>query len=201
MENNKSKTKSFLRKYGFYILAGCLAVAITLTLTLGVKKQPETPLDNQVYQEVNDPVVDVEAPAITFALPLENAVILKGFSATELMFNQTLKQWESHKALDLVSESSKNVIACLEGTVKNVETNYANGTVITIEHAGGFVSKYSSVAECQVKAGDVVEKGQVLGVVSTTSANEAGQGEHLHFALQKDGKIVDPTAYLEFGDK
>lgn len=195
MEKNNSKTKKFLKKFGAYILAGGLAVAIVLTLTLSLSKggKESTVTDNTI--------VDVDTKPLVFTIPLEGATVLKGYSATDLMFNSTLKQWESHKAVDLISESSKSVLACLEGTVVKVEKSYANGTMIEIEHKNGFVSTYSSLSDSLVKVGDVVSAGQMLGEISSSGANEMTQGDHLHFALSKDGKIVDPTSYLELSNK
>lgn len=195
MEKNSTKTKKFFKKFGVYILAGCLAVAIVLTLTLSLTKVGSDKNTNQ------EPVVDVDTKPLVFTLPLEGATVLKGYSATDLMYNSTLKQWESHKAVDLVSETSKNVLACLEGTVRKVEKTYAHGTMIEIEHKNGFVSTYSSLADSLVKAGDIVSAGQKLGEVSSTGANEMAQGDHLHFALSKDGKVVDPASFLELSNK
>ena len=43
--------------------------------------------------------------------------------------------------------------------------------------------------------GDSVSAGQIIGAVGTTAAAESGQ-PHLHFAVTKDGKAVDPNEYL-----
>lgn len=196
MEKNSTKTKRFFKKFGVYILAGCLAIAIILTLTLTLRGGEK--VDNTLN---NDPVVDVDTKPLVFTLPLEGATVLKGYSSTDLMFNSTLKHWEAHKAVDLVSESSKMAVACLEGTVRKVEKTYANGTTIEIEHKEGFVSTYSSLSDSLVKVGDTVTAGQKLGEVSSSASNEMAQGDHLHFVLQKDGVKVDPTSYLELSNK
>lgn len=196
MEKNNTKTKKFFKKFGVYILAGCLALAIVLTLTLTLRSGEV--VDNTLN---NDPVVDVDTKPLTFTLPLEGATVIKGFSSTDLMYNSTLKHWESHKAVDLVSQTSTMAVACLEGTVKNVEKSYAKGTTIEIEHEGGFVSTYSSLSDSLVKIGDSVSAGQNLGEVSSSASNEMAQGDHLHFVLQKDGKKVDPSSYLELSNK
>lgn len=198
MEKNNTKTKKFLKKFGAYILAGCLVVAIVLTLTLTLGKGEQKVVDNTLN---NDPIVEVDTKPLVFTVPLENATVLKGFSATDLMFNSTLKHWEAHKAVDLVSETSNMAVACLEGTVTKVEKTYANGTTIEIEHKEGFVSTYSSLSDSLVEVGDVVTAGQNLGEVSTSASNEMAQGDHLHFVLKKDGKKVDPASYIELSNK
>lgn len=197
MEKNNTKTKKFLKKFGVYILAGCLVIAIVLTLTLTLRGG-EKEVDNALN---NDPIVDVDAKPLVFTLPIENATVLKGFSSTDLMYNSTLKHWEAHKAIDLMSETSNMAVACLGGAVAKVETSYSNGTTIQIEHSEGFVSTYSSLSSSLVKAGDIVTAGQSLGEVSSSAANEMAQGDHLHFVLEKDGVKVDPSSYLELSNK
>lgn len=196
MKNNNTKTKKFFKKFGAYILAGCLAITIVLTLTLTLRGNGN--IDDTLN---NEPVVDVDTKPLVFSLPLEGATLEKGFSSTALMFNSTLKHWEAHKAVDLVSSTSKIAVACLEGTVRKVEKTYAFGTTIQIEHKEGFVSTYSSLSDSLVKVGDVVSAGQNLGEISTSAANEMAQGDHLHFILEKDGVKVDPTSYLELSNK
>ncbi len=196
MENKTTKTKKFFKKFGFYILAGCLGIAIILSLTLGLNKS-----GNTLEQTPSDPVVDVDTTPLVFTLPIENAVAIKGFSSTELMYNSTLKQWEAHKALDLTSQTSKMVVSCLDGKVTKVDKTYKDGVIIEIEHGQGFVSCYSSLKESLVKVGDQIKAGQNLGEISTTAANESASGEHLHFTLSKNGAVVDPSSYLELSEK
>ena len=152
--------------------------------------------------EVEEPVtVPSGNDAIVFVLPVDSPELIKGFSSTELMYNETLGQWESHKAVDLKSENLK-VYAVMSGKVTNVVKNYENGTTITISHDNGFVSVYSSLdADVLVAVDDVVNKGQEIAKMSSSSANEQSQGNHLHFELFKNGEKVDPANYLTLENK
>ena len=89
---------------------------------------------------------------------MENASVAKDFSNKELQYNDTLKQWEIHKALDLASDTSNNVLAIANGTVTNVYNNYLEGGVIEITHDNGIKSVYKSLEEISVKNGDYVKK-------------------------------------------
>ena len=58
-----------------------------------------------------------------------------------------------------------------------------------------------SINNLTVKAGDKVERGQVLGTVADTASSELEAGAHLHFSLEDNGNKVDPAAYLNISSK
>lgn len=188
--NTKKKIFSVMKKYGYYCLAGLLTIglALTLSLTIGNVTTPE-------------PTVPVGNVDLTFVLPMENVTILKGFSNSELQYNQTLNQWEAHKGVDLTSEQL-SVYSVLDGKVKSVSYAYETGTKIEIEHNNGFVSIYSSLDKnTTVKEGDTVKKGEKIGEIADSSSRESLEGKHLHFELLQDGNKIDPANYITFEQK
>lgn len=191
--NSKSKFLGGLKKYGYYILAFVLIAGITLSVVLTADKQAQQNTE-----------IETETKPVVFGLPVSSPSVLKWYSDTELMYNETLKQWESHKALDIVSSDANdlNVYAVLDGTVTALEMTYEDGTILTITHDGGFVSKYYCLSDVtSLKVSDSVKKGDKIGQMSTTGANETKTGNHLHFELYKDGKKVDPANYLTLENK
>lgn len=190
----KQKVLNFLKKYGYYCIAGALIVAIGLTVLFATKNEGGnaniTPDDN---------IVSVDTKPISFELPMKDASLLKGFSDTEIQYNKTLNQWEAHKSCDLVA-SDLSVFAVESGTITAIENNFAFGTIVTITHRDGFVSTYASLADnVPVKKGDTVTKGQKIGEASDTAENESSEGKHLHFEMFKNGNRVDPSNYISFG--
>lgn len=190
----KQKVLNFLKKYGYYCIAGALIVAIGLTVLFATKNEGGnaniTPDDN---------IVSVDTKPISFELPMKDASLLKGFSDTEIQYNKTLNQWEAHKSCDLVA-SDLSVFAVESGTITAIENNFAFGTIVTITHRDGFVSTYASLADnVPVKKGDTVTKGQKIGEASDTAENESSEGKHLHFEMFKNGNKVDPSNYISFG--
>lgn len=138
----------------------------------------------------------------SYAVPLENAVILKDYNAGELQYNDTLKQWEIHKAMDLVSETNANVYAIADGTVTNLYNNYLEGTVIEISHSNGLVSVYKSLEQkTNVNLGDSVKKGDVIGTASSSMSRENNSGSHLHFEMFLNNVAVNPNDYIDFSAK
>ena len=70
------------------------------------------------------------------------------------------------------------------------------GTTVVLEHDNGYQTTYANLqTKPNVEVGDPVSAGQIIGAVGTTAAAESGQ-PHLHFAVTKDGKAVDPNEYL-----
>lgn len=68
------------------------------------------------------------------------------------------------------------------------------GKYIAIEHADGTLTMYAHLKKIQVRYGQKVRKGQVLGVMgSTGSAN----GTHLHFEVHVSGRAADPRYFLD----
>ncbi len=188
----KNKFKEFFNKFGAYIGAGVLVLSLTITgLTIGLTAGPVNPDDG----------VDVSTTELKFSLPMTSPEVLKDFSASELQENTTLGHWEAHLSMDLASADGL-VYSVLDGTVLDVSYNYMDGNMVTIQHADGFVSIYSSLGdEVLVAKGDSVSAGQKIGVVSASATSESEIGEHLHFTLTKNNKKIDPNNYIEFQNK
>lgn len=198
METNKKKKGllGVVKKYGYYMMAGALVLGMSLAIAFSAGTSVENIEDTN-----KQPDVPSSTAPVVFVLPVDGPELIKGYSSTELFYNETLGQWESHKGVDLVSDNLK-VYAVLAGTVTNVVKNYENGTTITIAHEDGFVSVYSSLdADVLVAVDDKVSKGQEIAKMSASSANEQAQGNHLHFELFKNGEKVDPSNYLTFENK
>ena len=192
MENEKTGTKKtnfweFIKKYSYYLILGILilafAIAIIVTSNLASKEEPASPTN---------------VTSITFSSPVLNGQVNRGYSANELQYNSALKIWEVHKAIDFSAEIGTDVLACFDGTVTSVTTNLLQGTVVEIDHGDGLVSKYGSLdTSVNVKVGDTVKTGDVIGKASGSATGETtGEGE-VHFEVWKDGSAIDPSNYLD----
>ena len=89
-----------------------------------------------------------------------------------------------------------DVVAILDGIVKDVKEDTTLGNVITIEHENGITSVYQSVGEIAIKVNDTVAKGQVIAKSSTSNIS-TDLGNHLYFELIIDGICVDPENYYD----
>ena len=149
----------------------------------------------------NNASILVSNTATSYLSPMENATVVKDFLNKELQYNDTLKQWEIHKAIDLVSDTSNNVYAIADGTVTNVYENYLEGGVIEITHENGIKSVYKSLSDVSVKKGDFVHQSDVIASISTSMARELNTGAHLHFEMFENDISVNPNNYIDFSKK
>lgn len=191
MENETKTTKKelsyYIKKYGYYFaLAGLLivlSVAIVLTSVMS-NNEEET-------EQTNSAV-------ISFGLPVLNGTVIKNYSDTQLQYNSVLNIWEIHKAVDFAAEVGTDVLACYDGVVSSIETNFLEGTVIEIDHGDGLKTCYGSLdGNVNVKVGDIVNKGDILGKASNTATGEVETSGEVHFEVWKDGNLVDPSAYMD----
>ena len=118
-------------------------------------------------------------------------------------YNPTLNSYYEHKGVDFIAEAGTNVLAVEDGMVESIyKEDMLLGTQITIKHDNGLKSVYRFVNELDtLSVGDKVEKGEVIATVAEATGDEYKDGAHLHFAMEKDGKSVDPTQYLTLEEK
>ena len=196
---DKTKTtqkKNKVMSYVYTAIIALLVVACGITIAFVNAKNTSS----SVSVEPTDQTVQVSVN--TFVVPVKDATIAKDYSGSELQYNETLKQWEIHKAIDFIVGENKNVFAVSDGTVSNVYTNYLEGTVVEISHKDGIVSVYKSLSkEVSVSIGDKVSAGSVIGSVDESMAQELKTGAHLHFEMLKNGTKVNPNDYLDLGNK
>lgn len=140
------------------------------------------------------PVV-AEAPRMIVD-PLRGDVLM-AFSVDELVYSPTLADWRIHDGVDISAKPGTTVMAASPGTVSLVGEDPMMGTLVTIDHDGGYQTTYANLQETPaVSQGDYVSAGQIIGAVGTTAAAEAAQSPHLHFSVTKNGEPVDPDEFL-----
>ncbi len=186
--------KKFALNYVYATLIGMLVVACAITIALV-----------NANNSNNQAVIGGESVSVsanTYVVPMKNATIQKDYSGTELQYNDSLKQWEIHKAVDFLASDDTQVYAVANGTVSKAYTNYLEGGVIEITHSNGLVSVYKSLSEdLKVSVGDVVSAGDIIGTAGNTMAQEQNSGAHLHFEMLLNGVKVDPNNYIPLGNK
>lgn len=200
LDASQKKKVLYNMLYASVVVVLIVMAALTVVLLnnsnkdVAVNQPPNLNVENNTNQEVQ-----VSTPS--YVVPLKDATVVKDYSAKELQYNESLKQWEIHKAIDFLAGSSLDVLAFTDGTVSKVYTNYLEGTVIEIAHANGLVSVYKSLESANVKVGDKVSAGQIIGVLGNTMAQEQNTGNHLHFEVLKNGSKINPNEYLDLGSK
>jgi hypothetical protein len=103
----------------------------------------------------------------------------------------------THTGEDMSSPMGTPIVAPAGGVVKAVNQNAgAYGMQVIVDHGNGEETMYGHLSGFDVKVGDKVKKGQLLGEVGSTGLST---GPHLHWETWKDGKALDPNTVFNRG--
>jgi murein DD-endopeptidase MepM/ murein hydrolase activator NlpD len=108
--------------------------------------------------------------------------------------NPITKRKEHHNGIDIAIREGSHVLAIDSGKVTNVFKSDVGGNQLIIKHDSGMISGYAHLQAAIVKAGDRVERGELIAL-----SGRSGQttGAHLHLSLRdKTGKYIDPESRL-----
>jgi murein DD-endopeptidase MepM/ murein hydrolase activator NlpD len=131
------------------------------------------------------------APTL-YVLPIEGNIITDYSSQTPI-YNKTMDDWRVHDGIDIAGNIGTPVKACADGTVSDVKIDDMLGQEVIIQHGGGVMSVYANLTnQVQVKKGQKVETGEVIGAVGQTATGEISLVPHLHYAMLKNGQYADP---------
>jgi murein DD-endopeptidase MepM/ murein hydrolase activator NlpD len=101
-----------------------------------------------------------------------------------------------HTGLDFRASTGDPVRATANGKVVSSGWAGGYGRMVEIDHGNGLSTRYGHLSEIDVKVGDVVKIGQVIGLVGSTGRST---GPHLHYETRIDGEAVDPQKFLRAG--
>jgi murein DD-endopeptidase MepM/ murein hydrolase activator NlpD len=98
-----------------------------------------------------------------------------------------------HAGLDIAGERGQPVFATAAGTVMHVGWEGGYGNLITVDHGFGLETRYGHLLDYKVKAGQKVNRGDVIGHVGSTGHST---GYHLHYEVRANGKLLNPLQLL-----
>ncbi len=98
-----------------------------------------------------------------------------------------------HNGLDIAAPEGTDIQVTANGTVIEAGDFFFSGNMVYVDHGQGLISLYAHMSRLDVKPGDVVKRGDVIGAVGQTGRVT---GAHLHFAVLANGVLVDPIYFL-----
>jgi murein DD-endopeptidase MepM/ murein hydrolase activator NlpD len=101
-----------------------------------------------------------------------------------------------HTGLDFRAGTGDPVRATANGKVVSSGWAGGYGRMVEIDHGNGLSTRYGHLSEINVKVGDQIRIGQVIGAVGSTGRST---GPHLHYETRIDGDAVDPQKFLRAG--
>lgn len=204
--SQEKKTRKRKNLFRYLILAACilLIAAITVITVCAVNDwfQPKLTVDSGVTKPVepDDPDKPTDT-TVTAANPVSNMDVTRAY---DFGIDVTLSNsYRFHEAYDMAAKVGDKVVACLDGTVEEITVNdKLTATTITLSHEGGIKTRYMFVNVKEgLKKGDKVKRGEQIATVAEPSGKECKQGAHLHFEVEKNGKLIDPAEFLDIENK
>ena len=168
-----------------------------------LKEPPVDPdhITEEVVQSIT-PVIN-ETKKIIYPYTAQDVTIGKSYYDYKSNEEEQLKSITVHdntymqnSGIDYVSENQFEVIAILDGTVVDVKDDDTLGKTVQIKHDNGYISSYQSLSDVDVKKGEMVGQGQLLGH-SGTNELDKDLGNHLHLEIYVNGQAVNPVDYLD----
>ena len=135
----------------------------------------------------------VEVLKEEFQIPVQGDYGME-YAENELIYSQTLKEWITHPALDIIAPEAEPVKAVLGGVVTDIKMDPRFGKMIMITHDNGYQSIYANLSTVDlVYVGQAVETGEIIAGIGKGFGFEASEEPHLHLEILKDGKNVNPA--------
>lgn len=101
-----------------------------------------------------------------------------------------------HNGLDIGQDTGTPVMASNSGRVLLAEYLIETGYTVIIEHGYGLKTWYYHMSELKTKAGDMVNKGDIIGLVGSTGFST---GPHLHFSASVNSIWINPLTLINEG--
>ncbi len=197
----KPAVKISLISFGVFLL---LLVSITIINNNEAKKVINA---NDNYTYVNDYIFDSYYPVISQDEKISKPYTSEKVSIYKNFYDKDAEEAEQQKSIiyhegiymqnsgiDYKSDESFDVISITKGTVTNISDDPLLGKTVEVKSSTELVITYQSLSEVNVKKGDVVTGGKVIGKSGTCALNSDIQNG-LHLEMYVNGSVVNPEKY------
>ncbi|HUF03676.1 MAG TPA: M23 family metallopeptidase [Aridibacter sp.] len=103
------------------------------------------------------------------------------------------RSYEFHAGMDIDGDRGDIIVAPANGIVGEAGWKGGYGYMIEIDHGNGLITRYGHLSKLEVKEGDPIQRGQLIGFVGSTGRST---GPHLHYELRLGEKPINPRRFL-----
>jgi murein DD-endopeptidase MepM/ murein hydrolase activator NlpD len=99
-----------------------------------------------------------------------------------------------HTAIDIANKEGTPIVSSNHGKVALADTLYLTGNTVIIDHGLNLFSIYAHMSKMDVKPGQLVKRGQLIGKIGTTGFST---GPHLHYGMLIGNTYINPAPFFE----
>jgi murein DD-endopeptidase MepM/ murein hydrolase activator NlpD len=158
----------------------------------------EAYIQSKSYDEVLDLALNKEKmlASIPAIMPISNEDLKRTASGWGYRMHPIYKVRKFHYGMDFTSPVGTPVYATGDGKVTEVKGSKRSrsgfGLVVTIDHGYGYETIYAHLNGFNIRVGQEVKRGDVIGYVGNTGGSTA---PHLHYEVHRNGSAVNPQYY------
>ena len=131
--------------------------------------------------------------AIPTIQPVKNKDLTRLASGFGYRIDPFTKVRKKHYGMDFTAKRGTPIYATGNGIIKRADNRSSGyGKHIRIDHGFGYVSLYAHLSKYNVRRGQKVKRGDVIGYVGSTGRSV---GPHLHYEIIKDNKKINPLNF------
>jgi murein DD-endopeptidase MepM/ murein hydrolase activator NlpD len=152
-------------------------------------------VQSKSYDELVKLAMDKEKmlASIPAVMPVSNKDLKRTASGWGFRIDPVYKIRRFHYGMDFSAPIGTEIYSTGDGVVRKVETSRSGyGRWVVIDHGFGYETLYGHMSKFNVKVGEKVKRGSVIGYVGNAGKST---GPHLHYEVHKNGKPVNPQFY------
>jgi murein DD-endopeptidase MepM/ murein hydrolase activator NlpD len=131
--------------------------------------------------------------AIPAIQPVKNEDLTRMASGFGYRSDPFTKVRKMHQGMDFTASTGTPIYATGDGVVQKADNSLSGfGNHIEIGHGFGYLTLYAHLSKYNVRPGQKVKRGDVIGFVGSTGRSQAA---HLHYEVHKNGQPVNPINF------
>ena len=150
----------------------------------------ETVLEEAQETALNQPALSF-SPEEGLVWPIVGKVLIN-YSMDKTVYFATLQQYKYNPALMIEASEGETITAAADGRVSSVFYDVQYGNCVSVELGDGYELTYGQLGNIELKEGDYMQVGDVVGTVAAPTKYFAEEGANVYFKLTQNGEPCDP---------
>lgn len=132
--------------------------------------------------------------AIPAIQPVANKELIRLASGYGYRIHPVYKVKKLHTGIDFSAPIGTPIYATADGTISKAKVRFSGyGKMVEIDHGFGFKTRYAHMHDFDVREGQQVKRGQIIGYVGNTGLSTA---PHLHYEVIRNERKINPVHYF-----